>query len=419
MRNCEKLSSSIGMFTSFNNNRNSRRTGTYTLTFVNYIVLFVLLTIISSECLGKKIEIIAHRGAPNLAPEHTFRSYGIAIENGADYVELDIMPTKDNILVVTHSFELSEITNVADLPQFADRKKTIVVENLGKHTGWFVQDFTFNEIQILRVHERYPFRNQLFNGLYTMPSLEQTIQFVQGISQYTKQSYKLYIETKHPTFFEKVVGLDVHQTFVNILKKHNYVSLTMFQSFESSSLKTIKELLDKDSLKGIGYVQLITPNRIQNDTGLPFSEYLTNEGLDKLMTYATGVGPNAVMVTKQWVEECHKRNIVVHPWTLRSDPYFLNGTTFDEVLFQFLDYGIDGIFTEDIIATKAGIALYLDEFDEVKFIVASSSVIVGLFVIGGIIAAVFFYYRHKNRRYAFQEEETELSKEPAYPKGYF
>ncbi|KAL9647547.1 hypothetical protein ABK040_006903 [Willaertia magna] len=319
----------------------------------------LVIGMVSSSSTNRKIDIIAHRGAPNLRPEHTYESYLVALQQGADYIELDLMVTKDNVLVSTHSFELSEVTNVANLTKFSDRKKIVSVDGK-QYNGWFINDFTFAELQELRVNERFSIRNQAFNGLFTMPSLEQVLQYLNALSLPNK--VKLYVETKHPNYFENTLGLNMIETLVDTLNKYAYLETTMFQSFESTSLKKLKSVLEKNNLKSLGLVMLIEPNRVQNDTGVYYEEYLEAKGLDEIAKVATGIGPFWGMVNKKWVEECHKRNLIVHPYTFRSEGYFLQRTktfnSFEEFITQFIEYGVDGFFTEDIELTKKIIADY-------------------------------------------------------------
>lgn len=235
------------------------------------------------------------------------------------------------------------------------------------YTGWFIEDFTAAELQELRLKERYPNpRGTKFDTLFVMPTLEEAIRFVNAITPssitLSNQKIKLYIETKHPKYFANVLNVEVNQLLVNELSKFEYLEWTMFQSFESTSLIAIRKILQDRSITPLGYVMLVDVNRTQFDTNQPYSEYLTEEGIRKIANFGgTGIGPHYSLVTKEWVEKVHANNLITHPYTFRSEPYFMQKTpysSFKDMVTTFIEIGVDGIFTEDLIQTREILSEY-------------------------------------------------------------
>ncbi|EFC44945.1 predicted protein [Naegleria gruberi] len=330
-----------------------------------------------------KFELIGHRGAPNLRPEHTYESYLLAFQQDADYIEFDVMPSKDGVLMVTHSFELTEISNVASVSKFSDRKKTKVVDKKS-YSGWFIEDFTASELQELRLRERYPqARTTKFDDIFVMPTLETALDYIIAITPNNSSKIKLYIETKHPTYFASALNVDVNQLLVNVLEKYHYLEYTMFQSFEISSMTSIRTILSNKNIQPLGYVMLLVANGSQIDNGRNFDEYLTEEGIDTAKSAGiTGFGPAWKMVTKPWVESVHKRNLIIHPYTYRPEEYFLKQTpytTFSDFIKSALELGVDGVFTEDIDQTRAIVLAY-----------ESNSVVTVLLIVAFVFVGVLF-----------------------------
>ena len=153
-----------------------------------------------------KIIIIGHRGASALRPEHTLASYQKAIDDGADFIEPDLLPTKDGYLVARHENDITTTTNVSELSQFKDRKTTKVIDG-ESHTGWFTEDFNLSELKQLKARERIPDvrpNNAKYNDQFKIPTLEEIIALAQKHYEQTGKLVGLYIETKHPTYFQKI-----------------------------------------------------------------------------------------------------------------------------------------------------------------------------------------------------------------------
>src|SRR5690606_28021931 len=190
--------------------------------------------------------IIAHRGASGYLPEHTLAAYAVAILQGADYVEPDLVMTRDGQLVARHDNQLGLTTDVAQRPEFASRKRTQSIDGQSQ-TGWFSEDFTLAEIKTLRAIERIPQLrpgNQRLDGAFEIPTLQEIIELVQAMQASEGRIIGLYPETKHPTHFQQI-GLAMEKPLVRTLHRNGYLTPNApvyIQSFEVDNLKTLKRL---------------------------------------------------------------------------------------------------------------------------------------------------------------------------------
>jgi glycerophosphoryl diester phosphodiesterase len=335
----------------------------------------VLLT----ACSGQRIEavkplsgepiIIAHRGASGERPEHTLASYTLAIEQGADFIEPDLVLTKDGVLVARHENEISETTGVAEHPEFAGRKTTKSID--GKQfTGWFTEDFTLAELKTLRAKERLPMlrkANTAFDGRFEIPTFEEIIQLAQAKEKETGRRIGLYPETKHPSYFAQL-GLPHEAPLLELLDRYGYREKTdsvFIQSFEVGNLKALRV---KSRLR---LIQLMDGEGGPPDLpDMPYAEMATPEGLKAIATYADGIGPNKAMVIPRTlignlgqpttlVTDAHKAGLAVHPWTFRRENFFLplgqrsglnpaaHGDLATEIK-AFIAAGVDGLFSDNV-----------------------------------------------------------------------
>jgi glycerophosphoryl diester phosphodiesterase len=334
-----------------------------------FIALFLLPACATPESLamekplnGQAI-IIAHRGASGERPEHTIASYTRAIEQGADYIEPDLVLTKDGVLVARHENEISETTDVADKPEFADRKTSKTIDGK-KMTGWFTEDFTLAELKTLRAKERLPQLrkdNMAFDGQFEIPTFEEILTLAKA------HNVGVYPETKHPSYFDSI-GLPHEAPLLAMLTRFGHVTKDapiFIQSFEVENLKALRP---KTKLRLI---------QLMDDTGSPadrsdmtYTQMATAEGLKIVATYADGVGPNKAMVIPRTmignlgtpttlVADAHKVGLAVHPWTFRRENYFLPLAQKSGVdprgigdvqaeMKAFLATGIDGIFSDNV-----------------------------------------------------------------------
>ena len=186
--------------------------------------------------------VIGHRGASGYRPEHTLAAYRLAIRLGADYVEPDLVSTKDGVLVARHENEISGTTDVADHPEFADRRTTKTIDGRPV-TGWFTEDFTLAELKTLRAKERLPQvrpDNTRYDGRFEIPTLNEVLDLVKQESHREGRKIGVYPETKHPTYFDSI-GLSLEEPLVRTLRRHGLdqrTSKVFIQSFETANLKS-------------------------------------------------------------------------------------------------------------------------------------------------------------------------------------
>ena len=277
--------------------------------------------------------VIAHRGASGERPEHTLASYDRAIEQGADYVEPDLVLTRDGVLVARHENEISETTDVADHSEFADRRTTKTID-CAEMTGWFTEDFTLAELHTLRARERLPQlrpANTAFDGLYQIPTFEEIIRLVRAREGETGRTIGIYPETKHPSYFASI-GLPHEAPLLAALAAHGYDSADdaiFIQSFEVDNLKRL------DGLTPLRLIQLVSDTGSPPDRAdLTYAGMMTAGGLAQVATYADGIGPAKTMVIARnpdgglgastgLVARAHAAGLQVHPWTFRRENYFL------------------------------------------------------------------------------------------------
>lgn len=302
--------------------------------------------------------VIAHRGASGSRPEHTLAAYELAIEQGADFIEPDLVLTKDNVFVARHENEISETTDVADHPEFATRRTTKRIDGVAM-TGWFTEDFTLAELRTLRAKERLPLLrpgNMAHDGQQRVPTLADVIALAKRATAKTGRTIGIYPETKHPTYFASI-GRPMEARLVAELRAAGWDSAdapVFLQSFEVNNLKALKKLTK---------IRLI---QLMNDTGGPadhavdsYATMATPAGLKAVATYAWGIGPNKNLVGKDkpLVRDAHAAGLRVHPWTYRAENVFLpeayrvpgDGATHGRVgqeIADAIDAGIDGFFTD-------------------------------------------------------------------------
>ena len=315
--------------------------------------------------------LIGHRGSSGTRPEHTLASYEQAIQACADFIEPDLVPTKDGVLVARHENDITGTTDVAARPEFAALKKTKVVDGTSI-TGWFTEDLTLAQLKTLRAVERLPGvrpSNATFNGLYAIPTFDEVLDLARHSRTCDGDPVGVYPETKHPTYFD-AAGLSPEEPLLATLAANGIDEdyPVFIQSFETSNLKQLDRTTD------IPLVQLIDSAGAPYDlrsTGDPttYSDLVTRDGLRAISGYADGVGPSKDRVIPRdasgrllqptaLVADAHRFGLVVHPFTFRVENQFLPadfrsstdpnapGDLVGE-LTVFLRAGIDGFFTDN------------------------------------------------------------------------
>lgn len=280
--------------------------------------------------------VIAHRGASGDRPEHTLAAYELAIDQGADYVEPDLVVTKDLVLVARHETELSGTTDVAGREEFEDRRREKTIGDR-RVAGWFAEDFTLAELRTLRVRERVPNArpaNIAYNGLYQIPTFAEIVQLVRAKEAATGRTIGLYPELKIPTWLlqeEGIDAVDLLATQLRDLGLDGADASVFVQVFEVGPLQRLNKLIDTP------LVLLIAPDDGPFDEpDLRWADMMTPTGLAEIATYADGIGPwmgyilDPAMQPTGLVEEAHKVGLKVHPWTLRKENSFLPGNLQNE-----------------------------------------------------------------------------------------
>ncbi|MEH2225446.1 glycerophosphodiester phosphodiesterase [Nostoc sp.] len=316
--------------------------------------------------------IIAHRGASGYRPEHTLAAYELAIALGADYIEPDLVSTKDGILIARHENEISETTDVASHAEFAHLQTTKIIDGESK-TGWFSEDFTLTELKTLRAKERIPqvrSQNTTYDGLFEIPTLQEIIDLVKVKSGEINRTIGIYPETKHPTYFQSI-ELALEAPLLTTLTANGYQGANapiFIQSFEVGNLQDLSTKTD------LPLVQLL------NNSGKPYdfvisgcertyTDLVTASGLKEIAKYAQAVGIHKNLLVPRdnngklrrrgavcrqisptsLVIDAHAAGLLVHVWTFRNEDCFLpldfqgNPQAEYELFFSL---GVDGVFSD-------------------------------------------------------------------------
>lgn len=305
--------------------------------------------------------VIGHRGASGYRPEHTLASYALAIQMGADYIEPDLVSTKDGVLIARHENNITDTTNVSENPKFSDRKTTKKIDGIDVN-GWFTEDFTLAEIKTLRAKERLPFRNQSYNGKFEIPTLQEVIDLVKSKSLEKKRIIGIYPETKHPTYFQSI-NLPLEKPLVSILKRNGYTKKTdpvFIQSFEVTNLKQLHKLTDLPLVQLFDEPQVRPYDLIVKGDPRTYGDLAKPKELAKIANYATGVGPykrlivptdenNKLKPPTTFIRDAHVAGLKVHAYTFRNEGQYLasdyNGNPEAEYE-QFFRLGVDGVFSD-------------------------------------------------------------------------
>ena len=299
--------------------------------------------------------LIAHRGASGERPEHTLAAYELAIDQGADFIEPDLVPTKDDVLVARHENEIGGTTDVAAHPEFASRRTTKNIDGQPV-TGWFTEDFTLAELKTLRARERLPQLrpgNAGYDGQYAIPTLAEVIALAK------RRGVGIYPETKHPTYFA-AIGHPTDRLLVDQLRAAGWDRAdapVFIQSFE------VKNLQRLHAMTRIRLIQLLDAAGAPADGAQPsYAAMTTPAGLRAVAGYAWGIGPNKAMLEHDGaptalVADAHAAGLRVHPWTFRAENLFLparfrHGETpgaFGDIEGEMraaVAQGVDGFFTD-------------------------------------------------------------------------
>ena len=273
--------------------------------------------------------VIAHRGASGERPEHTLAGYALAIAQGADFIEPDLVMTRDGVLVCRHENEISGTTDVADHAEFAHRRKEKTVDGVSA-TGWWVEDFTLDELKTLRCRERIPQlrpNNARYNGQDSIPT------FAEALALVRETGVGIYPELKHPTFLRDV-GLDPVPAFIGTVREGGAQAAADRMFVQCFEIWPLHRLAEMSSIRWT-CVQLVSSSGGPWDRrDLSYADMLRDEGLRAIAEYARGLGAEKTLIIPRdpagrslaptdLVQRAHASNLVVHPWTFRAENYFL------------------------------------------------------------------------------------------------
>jgi glycerophosphoryl diester phosphodiesterase len=320
----------------------------------------------------RDVIVVGHRGASGSRPEHTLDSYRLAIKQCADYIEPDVVSTRDHVLVARHENDITGTTDVADHPEFADRQTTKVIDGASV-TGWFTEDFTLAELKTLQAKERTPDvrpDNAAYDGKFKVPTLKEVLDLARRSRSCKGKRVGVYPETKHPSYFDSV-GLSLEEPLVQQLHAAGYRgkrAAAYIQSFEVANLQQLRDMTQ------VPLVQLVNCGGQPWDFtagGDPrtYTDLVTPAGLDFVRTYAAGVavckdliiprdGAGNLATPSAVVTDAHARRLVVHPWTFRKENQYLPTSLrrgadpnapgdLTREIDAFLDAEIDGFFTDN------------------------------------------------------------------------
>ena len=325
--------------------------------------------------IASKVPVIGHRGASALRPEHTLASYAVAIEDGADFVEPDLVSTKDGVLVIRHENEIGGTTDVAAHPEFAARRTTKSIDG-ETVTGWFTEDFTLAELKTLRARERLGDvrkASAAYDGQFSIPTFDEMIEFVAAEASARGHVIGIIPEIKHSTYF-RGIGLPMEDKVLATLASHAYTRTAPveIQSFEVANLKYLRGKLGK-AHPNIRLLQLMeTAGEHPADTpSATYGQMMTPAGLKAIAVYADAIGPSTRSIVPldadgrlaaptSLVRDAHAAGLEVHPYTFRPENRFLAKDFRNEAgdsarneagsvaeIQAYLATGIDAFFTDD------------------------------------------------------------------------
>ena len=338
--------------------------------------------------------VLGHRGSTGYLPEHTLASYALAISQGADYIEPDLVSTKDGVLIARHEVDITGTTDVATHPEFVSRRTTKTIDGSAS-TGWFADDFTLAEIKTLRAVQRLGFRAQQFNGVYQIPTFAEVIELAQRSRRDAGRQIGVYPETKHPTYHQQV-GLPLEANLLHVLTRYgwNRADAPVFiQSFEVANLKQLNRITR------VRLVQLIDANDVRLDGSIDsvgygpydfvvagdrrtYADLVTPAGLAEIATYADGLGPwkryiigavgrdlnrdgqaddvngdgavndadKTATAPTSLLSEAHAAGLFVHAYTWRNEARYLLASYGDDPMQEYLQFycaGVDAVFSDN------------------------------------------------------------------------
>ena len=303
--------------------------------------------------------VIAHRGASGYLPEHTLQSYQKAIELGADFIGVDLVATKDGVLIARHEPWLTATTNIASHPEFADRKTVRVVDG-HEICDWFASDFALEEIKSLRAMQPFAMRDQSFNAMFQIPTLVEIVELAKASTLAQKRVIGVYPETKHPTYHREI-GLPLEDRLLAVLADAGWterISPVIVQSFEIANLKVIRSRSDVRLLQLIGKPDERPHDFVVAGESRSYLSLVT-DSLDEIASYANGLGvskeyllvpeSNDNLSASKLVSRAHGCSLFVHAYTFRDEPQFQKACFGGNPMAEYKAFyalGVDGVFSD-------------------------------------------------------------------------
>jgi glycerophosphoryl diester phosphodiesterase len=325
--------------------------------------------------IARQVRVIAHRGASALRPEHTLAAYAKAIADGADFIEPDLVMTRDGVMVARHENGIGDTTDITVHPEFAARKVGKIIDGEGAN-DWFSEDFTLAELKTLRARERLPhLRGTQYDNQFPILTLEEIIGFVAAESAVRGRVIGIIPEIKHATYFRSI-GLPMEDKLLATLDAHEYTRTAPveIQSFEVGNLKYLRGRLGRRGnirlLQLLGDAEQQPGDAIDAGGGLNYAQMMTPTGLRDIATYADAIGPNLRAIIPleadgkyaaptSLIRDAHAVGLEVHAYTFRpensflprglwqgDDPGTINAAGAMAEIRAFLDVGIDAFFTD-------------------------------------------------------------------------
>ncbi|MFI1221403.1 MULTISPECIES: glycerophosphodiester phosphodiesterase family protein [unclassified Streptomyces] len=300
--------------------------------------------------------VIGHRGAAGWRPEHTADAYAYAVRAGADWIEPDLVPTKDHVLVVRHENEIGGTTDVAAHPEFAARRTTKTVDGKAV-TGWFTEDFTLRELRTLRTVERLPLvrdRNTVFDGRGRVMTFQEVVDLARRLSRESGRRIAVFPETKHPTYFRSI-GLPLEEELIRVIRRNRLTARDcVVQSFEPSSLRRVAA-----ARLGLPLWQALGTSGGPYGHGLAYRDMMSPAGLREIASYAQWIGPDksSLVAPGTLLADAHAAGLKVGAYTFRAENQYLPaayrrggapndfGDAFAEYAFHY-GQGVDAVVTD-------------------------------------------------------------------------
>jgi glycerophosphoryl diester phosphodiesterase len=325
--------------------------------------------------------IYGHRGAAGYRPEHTLASYRVAARLGADYIEPDLVSTKDHVLVARHEPAIGGTTDVADHPEFTSRRTTKVIDGNTFANDWFTEDFTLAELKTLRAKERLPAvrqHNTIYDGRYTIPTFQEVIDLRDELSDELDRKIGLIPELKHSTYFRSI-GLPLEEPFVATLRGNHLTNRSdkvTVQSFEVGNLKALRRQLPRVQLVQLFDAKALRPGDVLAAGGsLTYGQMATPAGLRAVARYADVASPSKDYIVPRdagghsltptsFIDDAHAAGLDVVAYTFRPENTFLplelrssaNPVEYGDAIAEFKQFfalGVDGVFTDNADIAKA------------------------------------------------------------------